>query len=162
MKYFLQDYKSEKPKSFLNRDMVYSDSQAIMIAGADSLGCAISICFYFLARDRVLREKLRDELAPVFGKSTPGEFVDKDLNSLPVLDSIITESLRMHSPICNNGPRVITEDTEIDGVPIPKGTTVIVGIHTIQRSEPAQTLTNLIIARVLPGELLLIETTAFF
>lgn len=140
MKYFLQDLKSEKPKTFFNRDMVYSDSQAIMVAGADSLGCSISLCFYFLARDRALREKLRDELAPVFGKSMHGEFVDKDLNGLPVLDSVITESLRMHSPICNNGPRVLTEDTEIDGVLIPKDTTVIVGIHTIQRSESATAL----------------------
>lgn len=31
LKYFLDDYKSEKPKSFFNVNIMYSDSQAILI-----------------------------------------------------------------------------------------------------------------------------------
>lgn len=134
MKHFIEDYKLEQPTSFLHINDVYSDSQAIMVAGADSLGCAISFAFYHLARERTVREKLRAELAPAFGATMAGEFTDKDLNELPYLEAVVMESLRVFSPICNNGPRVFTEDVEVDGMIIPKGTTVITGIHTIQRS----------------------------
>lgn len=34
VKYFLEDLKSAKPRAFFNRNVLHSDSQAILIGGA--------------------------------------------------------------------------------------------------------------------------------
>jgi tryprostatin B 6-hydroxylase len=113
---------------------MFSDAQAVMIAGTDTVSALLAHCFYYLAKSPGLRDQLRLELSPVVGKSCPRELAYKDLSSLPCLDSVICETLRMHSPTCNNGPRVTTEDALIDGSVIRKGVTVYVGIHSMQRS----------------------------
>lgn len=135
MKYFFDDFRSEKPRGFHDRRAIYADAQAVMVGGTDTLSSLLTHCFYYLAKDSAMRKQLRQELAPAFGKSYPREFAYKDIDSLRLLDSVITETLRMHSPTCNNGPRVTTEDTAIDGLLIPKDIVVYVGIHSIQRSE---------------------------
>lgn len=106
-----------------------------MVGGTGTLSALLTHCFYYLAKSSAMRIQLREELAPAFGKSCPGEFVYKDLISFPCLDSVISETLRMHSPACNNGPRMTTEDTTIEGWVLPKDVVVYVGIHSIQRSE---------------------------
>lgn len=135
MKYFLDDFQSEQPRAFYDRQTVYADAQAVMIGGTGTLSALLSHCFYYLGKNPLMRVQLRHELAPVLGKSCPGEFAYKDLRSLPCLDSVISETLRMHSPSCNNGPRVTTEDTWIDGWVLPKDVVVYIGIHSIQRSK---------------------------
>ncbi|KAL2285456.1 hypothetical protein FJTKL_08128 [Diaporthe vaccinii] len=134
MEYFLDDFRSDQPKAFHDRHTVYADAQAIMVGGTGTLSALLTHCFYYLARSPAMRNQLRQELAPVFGKSCPGEFDYKDLISLPCLDSVVSETLRMHSPACNNGPRTTTEDTNIEGTVLPKDVVVYVGIHSIQRS----------------------------
>lgn len=135
MKYFLDDFRSDQPRAFHDRHTVHADAQAVMIGGTGTLAALLTHCFYYLAKSPDMRDQLRKELAPVFGNSCPGEFAYKDLSSLPCLDSVISETLRMHSPASNNGPRVTMEDTLIDGWVIPKDVVVYVGIHSIQRSE---------------------------
>jgi len=137
MKYFLQDYKSEKPKAFFNRNVLYTDSQVIMIGGTDTIAAALSYCFYYLARDSTLRQRLREELASVFGKSVPGEFANTDVGNLDLLNAIIDETMRLHNSVCNNGARSTPpEGITVDGVHIPGDVTVFVGIHAMHRSEP--------------------------
>lgn len=123
MQYFLDDCRSEQPRAFRDRRVVFADAQAVMIACTDTLSALLTHCFYYLAKNSGMRDQLREELSY------------KDLSSLPCLDSVISETLRMHSPTCNNGPRVATEDIVIEGSIIPKDVTVYVGIHSMQRSE---------------------------
>ena len=135
MQNFLDDFRSQQPRAFHDRRAVYADAQAVMVGGTDTLSALLTHCFYYLAQSAAMRGQLRQELSPVLGKSCPGEFAYRDLSSLPCLDSVVTETLRMHSPACNNGPRTTTENTFIEGSVIPKDVTVYVGIHSIQRSE---------------------------
>ncbi|KAH8799714.1 cytochrome P450 [Xylogone sp. PMI_703] len=135
MKYMLEDYHSDKPKAFFNRNILYSDSQVIMIGGTDTIAVTMSYCFYYLARDASLRQRLRDEVSTVLGKSIPGEFTHADLSSLDLLNAVIDECLRIHSPTCSNGARHTPPGgLTIDGVYVPGDVTVFVGVHAIQRS----------------------------
>ncbi|KAI3392010.1 hypothetical protein diail_6337 [Diaporthe ilicicola] len=134
MKFFLDDFRSDHPRAFHDRRAVYADAQAVLVGGTDTLSALLTHCFYYLAKSPAIRSQLRQELAPAFGKSCPGEFAYKDICPLPFLDSVISETLRMHSPTCNNGPRVTTGNVIIDGQVIPKDTVVYVGIHSIHRS----------------------------
>lgn len=135
MQYFIDDFRSEQPSAYRDHRAVVADAQLVMIASTDTLSALLTHCFYYLAKHPHIRDQLREELSPVLGKSCPRKFAFRDLSSLPLLDSVISETLRMHSPTCNNGPRVTTEDTMIEGSVIRKGVSVYVGIHSIQRSE---------------------------
>ncbi|ROW11442.1 hypothetical protein VMCG_01185 [Cytospora schulzeri] len=128
MKYFIQDLKSESPESFEDIKTLYSDSSAIFIGATDTIAFALATTFYHLAEDPDLRSRLREELKKIV--SGTGGFQHSDLVGVELLDAIINETLRMHSPIGSNGSRfsppegIIIGDTFIPGdvemfLPIP-------------------------------------------
>ncbi|KAM0447685.1 hypothetical protein ACHAO4_008826 [Trichoderma viride] len=134
MKYFLQDYNSKEPKAIHHIDVIYSDAQAVMIGGTDTIASALSFAFYYMARDSTVRDKLRSELQPLFGRTVPGEFTNLDLGEAeaPYLNAVINETMRMDNPTCANGPRMTPpEGMEIDGVFIPGETLLYVPIHSM-------------------------------
>jgi cytochrome P450 len=51
------------------------------------------------------------------------------------INQIMKETLRINSPIPSVIPRVATEDTELSGVFIPKGTMVAVNMFEIQHNK---------------------------
>ena len=135
MKYFLEDYHSEKPKAFFDRNILYTDSQAITVAGTDTVAFVLANTFYYLAKDSRIQAKLREELTPAFGQTIPNEFGDRDLAKVEYLCAVIDESMRMHSAVGNNGARCTPpEGLEIDGTYIPGNVTVFIGIHAMHRS----------------------------
>lgn len=138
MKYFLQDYNSKESKAMHHIDVIYSDAQAVMIGGTDTIASALSFAFYYMARDSTVRDKLRSELQPLFGRTVPGEFTNLDLGEAeaPYLNAVINETMRMDNPTCANGPRMTPpEGMEIDGVFIPGETLLYVPIHSMHTSE---------------------------
>ncbi|KXH31815.1 L-ornithine-N5-monooxygenase [Colletotrichum simmondsii] len=135
LKYFLDDYKSEKPKSFFNVNIMYSDSQAILIGATDTISCTLGYAFYYIARDARLRQRLYEEIAPMHSKTLEGEFAVMDLNKLELLEAVITETLRMYAPAPINGPRMAPpEGVTIDGTYIPGDVTLCTPIHCYHRS----------------------------
>ncbi|KAK1484284.1 L-ornithine-N5-monooxygenase [Colletotrichum cuscutae] len=135
LKYFLDDYKSEKPKSFFNVNIMYSDSQAILIGATDTISCTLGYAFYYIARDAGLRQRLYEEIAPMHSKTLAGEFAVTNLNKLDLLEAVITETLRMYAPAPINGPRMApSEGVTIDGAYIPGDATLCTPIHCYHRS----------------------------
>ncbi|OHF00837.1 L-ornithine-N5-monooxygenase [Colletotrichum orchidophilum] len=135
LKYFLDDYKSEKPKSFFNVNIMYTDSQAILIGATDTISCTLGYAFYYIARDAKLRQHLYEEIAPIHSRTLEGEFAVADLNKLELLEAVITETLRMHAPAPINGPRTAPpEGVTIDGTYIPGNVTLFTPIHCYHRS----------------------------
>jgi hypothetical protein len=138
MKYFLQDYNSKEPKAMHHMDVIYSDAQAVMIGGTDTIAAALSFAFYYMARDSTVRNKLYSELQPLFGRTVSGEFTNLDLGEAeaPYLNAVINETMRLNNPTCASGPRMIPpEGMEIDGVFIPGDTLLFVPIHSMHTSE---------------------------
>ncbi|KAF6812374.1 L-ornithine-N5-monooxygenase [Colletotrichum musicola] len=136
LRYFIDDLNSDKPRTFFNLNILYSDSHAILIGATDTISCALGYSFYFLARDPNLQQRLRDEIAPTHGKTLPGEFSVADLQKVEFLEAFINETLRMHAPAALNGPRMAPpEGVEVDGTFIPGGVTLITPLHIYHRSE---------------------------
>lgn len=138
MKYLLQDHHAKEPKAMRDHMMVYAEAQALMVAGTDTIGAALSFAFYYIARDPAIQKKLYAELEPLYGRTISGEFTNHDLSDAeaPYLNAIINETMRMHNPTCSNGPRLTPpEGLEVEGVFIPGNVEVYVPIHAMHRSE---------------------------
>ncbi|KAL7787138.1 cytochrome P450 [Trichoderma ceciliae] len=137
MKYLLQDYHAKVPKAMHNHNVIYSDAQAIMVAGTDTIGAALSFAFYHMARDPTIQKKLLLELQPLNGRTLAGEFTNLDLSGAEAeyLNAVINETMRLDNPTCTNGPRMTPpEGIEVDGVFIPGDISVFVPIHSMHRS----------------------------
>ncbi|KUI67260.1 Tryprostatin B 6-hydroxylase [Cytospora mali] len=103
MKYFIADRGSEDLKSFESIETLYSDSAALFIGATDTIDFALSTTFYYLAKYPDLRPRLRDGLKKIVTES--GGFQHSDLPGVELMDAIINETMRMHSPIGANGSR---------------------------------------------------------
>jgi cytochrome P450 len=75
--------------------------------------------------------KATEELDRVVGR---GRWVnEKDIPSLPYMDAIVKETMRLHPVAPMLVPRLSREDTSIGGYDIPAGTRVLVSVWTIGR-----------------------------
>ncbi|KAK0747207.1 cytochrome P450 [Schizothecium vesticola] len=136
--HFLQDFQSEKPVAFFDRNILYSDAALILIGATDTIAVVLSYAFYHLAQHQTYQEKLFAEVKPVFGRTIPGEFTNSDLSRLALLEAVINETMRLDNPVANNGGRMTPpEGITVDGVWIPGGVAVRVPGYPMHRSERA-------------------------
>lgn len=90
----------------------------------------------YLIKHPSVAATLLQELEPVFGKTTPGEFSDADLRGLPFLQAVIDETLRLQPPAGNGSARMTPpEGIEIAGTHIPGQVGVWVPVRAQQRDE---------------------------
>lgn len=121
-----------------DHNMLYSDAQALMVGGTDTIAAALSFAFSHLARDPTIQKKLRAELEPLYGRTISGEFTNFDLGEAEAkyLNAVINETMSLDNPTCANGPRITPpEGLEVDGVFIPGEVLVYTPIHAMHRSE---------------------------
>ena len=96
---------------------------------SDTVGITLTFAFYHLASSRQYQSMLRDELLSV------QSFSDVQLLlKLPILQSIITETLRLHPPVPTGAPRDTgPQGLTLEGQFIPPFTTVVVPRYTVAR-----------------------------
>ncbi|KAH8645775.1 cytochrome P450 [Xylariales sp. PMI_506] len=134
--YFEQDYKSKDPKAFFNREILYADSQIIMIGGVPTMASSMSFVFYYLTKHPAVTQRLREELAPIFGHASPGEFADADLAGIEYLNAVLEESMRLVTPGGSNAPRTTPpEGIMVDDVFIPGNVKVFAPTWAFSRSD---------------------------
>ncbi|KAF5490301.1 Cytochrome P450 monooxygenase hmp1 [Colletotrichum fructicola] len=116
----------EKESESLTMEEQYANGFLFMTAGTETIASALSaITFYLLQNPRHL-EKVTKEVRLRF--STSEDMSLEALASLPYLQAVIQEGLRLHPPLPIMLPRVIPKGgARVAGEWIPGGT--IVGIH---------------------------------
>jgi len=136
---------SEEDK--LSENELLGQVTSLTFAATDTTSSALSRIFHLLALHKDVQTKLRQEILEA-KQQNGGEDLSYDaLVSLPYLDAICRETLRLHPPVSS-----ILRDTvrdivlplgvsvkgvngkEIDAIPIPKGTEVIVSITGCNRT----------------------------
>ncbi|KAK4096444.1 cytochrome P450 [Parathielavia hyrcaniae] len=164
MKLFIEDFLSSKPQAFRNRNILYADAQAIMVASTETIACALGFSFFFLARDAALRQQLREAIAPAHGRSFPGEFTMAYLQGIEFLDAVLNETLRMSTPVPLNGPRTTPpQGIEIGGTYIPGNVHIFTPPHVYHRNpEYFQQPDEFIADRWLTRPDLILDKRAFF
>ncbi|KAH9857416.1 cytochrome P450 [Lenzites betulinus] len=117
-----------------------------IFAAMDTTSNALSITLSLLAQHPDVQEKLRKEILEA---SNGGEDLEYDtLVSLPYLDAVCRESLRVHSPITSvfretrkdmvlplSEPIIGVDGSKISEILVPKDTTVIVGVLSSNRNK---------------------------
>ncbi|KAJ5815613.1 hypothetical protein N7474_007390 [Penicillium riverlandense] len=111
------------------------EGRLVIIAGSDTTGTALAHALYFLACDPTAYRRLQQEVDEAAAKGE--EIFNNDTSpSLPYLEAIITETLRLKPNVPSGQSRVTPpEGLVIDGTWIPGNTIVIIPQYVIQRDE---------------------------
>jgi cytochrome P450 family 110 len=104
------------------RDQVVS----LLFAGHETTASALAWTLYWLSRDETVRRDVAAELAAT---SDDGS----DATRVPLLQAVIQEILRLCPPAPVAGNRVLTEDAELLGRPLPAGTILVPSIYLAHR-----------------------------
>ncbi|KAF5371911.1 hypothetical protein D9757_010590 [Collybiopsis confluens] len=113
----------------------------------DTTSSAMACILHLLSRHPEVQDKLRDELVQARQKNGGQDLSYDDLVSLPYLDAICRETLRLYSPVPTvsrlsqkdaviplSKPVLGLNGTEMHQVAVPKGTNVIVSIFNSNRN----------------------------
>ncbi|KAI0822361.1 cytochrome P450 [Trametes gibbosa] len=128
----------------LSDEDVLAQVPTFLAAGHDTTSTGTTWCLYALTRAPDVQKKLRDEL---FTLDTDTPTMD-ELNSLPYLDGVVRETLRLHAPVPGTR-RVATKDDIIpvsepfvdrygkvqDSIKISKGSSILIPILALNRSK---------------------------
>ncbi|GME48595.1 Cytochrome P450 [Neofusicoccum parvum] len=92
------------------------DSRALVIGGADTSSATLVIALYYLCTHPHIYTTLQSHVDTVF-PGGPSTFTYAPLDSIPLLEAIITETLRLQPPVPSGQPRV----TPPEGLHVPAG-----------------------------------------
>lgn len=131
-----------KPKAYPQRIEVASDMFAHNSAAHETSGNTLTFCLYELSRRPDIQSKLREELLtldpplfiPLEGEELALPTV-KSVDTLPYLEAVILESLRLYPSVPGGQPRLVPKPCSLGGYDnIPPGTTVQCYAYALHRT----------------------------
>jgi cytochrome P450 len=100
-----------------------------LVGGHESTALAMTWSLYLLAKHPQIQERARAEAAAVLGGRLP---TAADLPSLPYIENVVHEALRLYPPFYLNG-RETVEEVELGGYRIAKGRLIFYAQWITQR-----------------------------
>ncbi|KIW87106.1 uncharacterized protein Z519_12217 [Cladophialophora bantiana CBS 173.52] len=121
----------------LSDEQICCEVGSVLVAGTDTTATVLTYTAWELAVNSGIQSQLREELKTV--KMNPGPSgVPRysEIESLPLLDGIVLEGLRLHGPAVASLPRQVPAGGDmIDGYFIPGETTVSMQAYTVHHNE---------------------------
>lgn len=112
---------------------IRDDAQSFIVAGSDTTANTLTYLVWAVCRDPQIKKKLVDELAEI-----RDDFTDEDLRSLPYLNQVINEALRLYPAVPSALPRSVPpKGTTMGGHWIPGGSTVSTQLYSLHRDPVA-------------------------
>ncbi|CAO3680910.1 unnamed protein product [Rhizopus stolonifer] len=107
----------------------------LFLAGHETTAHTLAFCLYNLAKNKNVQNKLRQEVINVLGDEPMDvEPTLEQLKGFKYMDLVIKENLRLNGPVDRLVTRILKEDIIVDGVFVPKGTTVNVDLFAIHHN----------------------------
>jgi len=110
-------------------DQVRDEVATIFLAGHETTALSLSFTLLLLARHPEVQARAREEVDSVLGDRAA---TMADVASLPFIDAVLKESMRVYPPVYMFG-REALEDVEIAGWVVPRGTQVLTPVWAIHR-----------------------------
>jgi cytochrome P450 len=105
------------------------ETMTLFLAGHETTALTLTWTWYLLAQNPAAESRLLEELTRVLGNRTAQP---EDLESLPYLDAVIREALRLYPPAYIVGRQAI-EPFELGGYSFPAGTTLLMSQWIMHR-----------------------------
>lgn len=105
------------PLGVLDDQEILDQLMSLLFAGHETTASATAWILYWLSRDEGVR---RDVIAELTTTSSDGS----DPAQVPLLHAVTQEALRLSPPAIIAGKRMLTEDEELLGKPLPVGTII--------------------------------------
>ncbi|KAL6838559.1 hypothetical protein ACP4OV_031615 [Aristida adscensionis] len=115
----------------IQRDGVKASILELITGGTDTSAVTIEWAMSKLLRNPRVLAKATEELDRVVGCDRL--VTEGDLPSLPYLEAVVKETMRLHPVAPMLIPRVSREDTSVDGFDIPIGTRILINVWAIGR-----------------------------
>lgn len=103
----------------------------LFFAGHETSSTSLAWIFYLLDRHPAVRARVAAESRRVIGNRLPGA---ADVDALAYAEQVVSESLRLYSPI-HSISRVALEPDTLGGYAIPEGATIYVSLYAMHRLE---------------------------
>lgn len=104
----------------------------LFIAGSDTSGSTTEWAMAELLRNPNIMKKARDEVIQLIPKFN--QVKESDIPSLPYIQAIVKETLRLHPPVPLLLPYIAANDVQINGYTIHKGNQVLINAWSIGRN----------------------------
>uniref|UniRef100_A0A3Q4BDG2 Cytochrome P450 3A n=1 Tax=Mola mola TaxID=94237 RepID=A0A3Q4BDG2_MOLML len=112
----------------LTDDEILAQAMIFIFAGYETSSSSLGFLAHNLAINPEIQKKLQQEIDETF----PGKPTYEALMQMEYLDMVVNESMRLY-PIANRLDRIAKSSVEINGVTIPKGTSITVPVYVLQR-----------------------------
>lgn len=103
----------------------------LILAGSDTTSINLTWLLSILLNNRFALDRAQEEIDTRIGKTRRVE--ESDIKNLTYLQAIVKETLRLYPPGPLSVPHQATEDCEISGYHIPKGTRVFPNVWKLHR-----------------------------
>ncbi|KAI9715123.1 MAG: hypothetical protein M1828_001058 [Chrysothrix sp. TS-e1954] len=122
MYYFMK----QAEKEGLSRRTIKAQATVLILAGSETSSVALTAAVYYTLSHIHVYEKLRKEIRDAFVKSEA--CVLQDVLTLPYLNAVLQETLRIHAPLANGFTRYVPdrEGARICGRHVPQATVVAI------------------------------------
>ncbi len=127
----LLEARDEDSGESMNDEQIKHELLTMVLAGHETTANALTFLFYLVAQHPEVHARMRAEVHEVLGDRAPSI---ADLKKLEYVTCVIEESMRLYPP-AYVFERQASEDDEIAGVPVKKGTVVVFSPYVVHRSE---------------------------
>jgi cytochrome P450 len=101
-------------------DEIVATFYTILIAGSETTSTLLSAATFYLLKNQDMMSKLVKEIRSSF--QTEDEITQISVNKLTYLIAVLNETMRIHPPTPQGGPRIIPSDGQmVDGHWVPGG-----------------------------------------
>jgi cytochrome P450 len=118
--------RGEQPLGALEGNELQDQIMSLLFAGHETTASATAWTLFWLERNGRVRHDLQDELAATHDDGS-------NADQVPLLDAVCREALRISPPAMVAGRRVLEQDLELGGRPLPKGSTLTPCIYLVHR-----------------------------
>ncbi|KAF5279516.1 hypothetical protein FQR65_LT03338 [Abscondita terminalis] len=119
----------------LTFDEIVAQVYIFFLAGYETSSTALTFCFYELALNEDIQEKLRNEVLSIL-KENEGGLSYETLLKMPYMDMVVKESLRKYPPVVSiNRKCVKTYKVPDSELVIDKGTNILIPVLPIHLDE---------------------------
>ncbi|KAJ8029292.1 Cytochrome P450 2J6 [Holothuria leucospilota] len=126
-------FEIKKGNDVFNEDNMYWVINDLFIGSTDTITTTLMWVFLFLLNNPDVEKKVRAQLNEVVGRNRMPRYSDRP--KLPLVEAIISESLRLGTMSALSLPHVAATDSELRGYDIPKGTLIIPNFHAMFTDE---------------------------